>query len=251
MHGTLLQGKGRHKKRMDTVFLSIGALGMLIGAVSFAYLGTQAPQGTRHFYAITFVIALIAFLSYLVMATGGGVTLVGDRAFYYARYVDWVFTTPLLLLDLALLALARPGRNIGLIATIIGLDLFMILTGLWAGGTEGGGRYFLWFISTAAMIALLYLVVTRLFSAANTQSPAVQQVFKTLAILTVVLWSLYPIVWLLGTEGFGAVGLTFEVFLFLVLDLSAKIGFGFLLLTNRQALSDVSGGGAVKSSRVS
>lgn len=236
---------------MDTLFLSIGALGMLIGAVSFAYLGTQAPQGTRHFYAITFAIALIAFLAYLVMATGGGVTLVGDRAFYYARYVDWVFTTPLLLLDLALLALARPGRNIGLIVGIIVLDLFMILTGLWAGGTEGGGRYFLWLVSTIAMIALLYLVVTKLFAAASTQTPGVQQVFKTLAILTVVLWSLYPVVWLLGTEGFGAVGLTVEVFLFLVLDLSAKIGFGFLLLTNRQALGEISGGGSASSSRVS
>ncbi|WP_207956138.1 bacteriorhodopsin [Rubrobacter marinus] len=231
--------------------MSIGALGMLVGAVSFAYLGTQAPQGTRHFYAITFVIALIAFLSYLVMATGGGATLVGDRVFYYARYVDWVFTTPLLLLDLALLALARPGRNVGLIVGIIVLDLFMILTGLWAGATEGAGRYFLWFISTAAMVALLYLVVTRLFAAARTQSPGVQQVFRTLAILTVVLWSLYPIVWLLGTEGFGTVGITTEVALFLVLDLSAKIGFGFLLLTNRQALGEISSGGAARPARVS
>jgi bacteriorhodopsin len=222
---------------------------MLAGAVSFAYLGTRAPQGTRHFYAITFVIALIAFLSYTVMATGGGVTQVGERTFYYARYVDWVFTTPLLLLDLALLALARPGRSIGLISGIIALDVFMILTGLWAGGTEGSGRYFLWFISTAAMVALLYLVVTRLLAAARTQTPRVQQVFRTLAVLTVVLWSLYPIVWLLGTEGFGAVGVTAEVALFLVLDLLAKIGFGFLLLTNRQALSEISGG-SVAASRV-
>jgi len=231
---------------MATVFLSIGALGMLIGAVSFAYLGTQAPQGTRHFYAITFLIALIAGISYFVMATGGGLTLVGDRAFYYARYVDWIFTTPLLLIDLALLALARPGRNLGLIGALVGLDLVMILTGLWAGGTAGGGRYVLWFISTAAMVALLYLVVTRLFAAARTQSPAVQQIFRTLAVLTVVLWSLYPIVWLLGTEGFGAVGLTIEIALFLVLDLAAKIGFGFLLLTNRQALSEISGGSVAR-----
>lgn len=236
---------------METVLLSIGALGMLGGAASFAYLGTQSPPGTRHFYAITFFIALIAFISYLVMATGGGATLVGDRLFYYARYVDWLFTTPLLLLDLALLALARPGRNVGLISGIIALDVFMILTGLWAGATEGAGRYLLWFISTVAMIALLYLVVTRLFAAARTQSPGVQQIFKTLAVLTVFLWSLYPIVWLLGTEGFGAVGLTVEVFLFLVLDLLAKIGFGFLLLTNRQALGEISGGGAARPSRVS
>jgi bacteriorhodopsin len=60
----------------------------------------------------------------------------------------------------------------------------------------------------------------------------------------VVLWSLYPIVWLLGTEGFGAVGTGTEVFLFLILDFLAKIAFGILLLTNRQALTEATGGGA-------
>jgi bacteriorhodopsin len=60
----------------------------------------------------------------------------------------------------------------------------------------------------------------------------------------VILWSLYPVVWVIGTEGVGAVGVSTEVFLFLVLDLLAKVGFGFLLLTNRQALSDVASGAA-------
>ena len=42
--------------------------------------------------------------------------------------------------------------------------------------------------------------------------------------------------WLLGTEGFNAVDSTLEAFLFLILDFFTKIGFGFLLLTNRQTL---------------
>lgn len=74
--------------------------------------------------------------------------------------------------------------------------------------------------------------------------------FRTLAYLTMTLWSLYPVVWLLGTEGFGAVGSATEVFLFLVLDLLAKIGFGFLLLTNRQAIADAAGGGQPQPGRV-
>ncbi len=69
--------------------------------------------------------------------------------------------------------------------------------------------------------------------------------------MTIVLWSLYPIVWLLGTEGFNTVGSTVEVFLFLILDFLAKIGFGFLLLTNRQALGEAAGGGGqAQTSRV-
>ena len=140
----------------------------------------------------------------------------------------------------------------GFVAGLIALDVFMILTGLLAGYRSSESSRIFWFVvSTVAMIVLLYLIATRLFSEAARQGGAAQQVFRTLAYLTLVLWSLYPVVWLLGTEGFGTVGSTTEVFLFLVLDILAKIGFGFLLLTNREALSQASGGGgAAQASRV-
>ena len=73
---------------------------------------------------------------------------------------------------------------------------------------------------------------------------------RNLALLATVLWSLYPVVWLLGTEGFNAVGSTLEVFLFLLLDLFVKIGFGFLLLTNRQALGEAVGRNQAYTSKV-
>jgi bacteriorhodopsin len=232
---------------METVWLVTGTIGMGLSTIIFALLGIRAPEGSRYFFVITALITLIAFVSYLTMATGQGDTQVGDRTFYYFRYIDWVFTTPLLLLDLALLALANWRRNVGLIATLIGLDLFMILTGLWAGATVNPvGRTILFLISTASMIVLLYLVVTRLFAEAAGRSSAVQQILRILALLTVILWSLYPVVWVIGTEGVGAVGESTEVFLFLVLDLLAKVGFGFLLLTNRKALSDIGSAGAAK-----
>ena len=237
---------------METFLLWIGVLGFLAATVYFIFLTSQAPPGSRHFFIITAVITGVAAFSYLMMATGAGATLIdGDRIFYWFRYVDWLITTPLLLLDLALLALASVQRDLRLVVTLIVLDVIMILTGLLAGSRESGfGRGFWFLVSTAAMIALLYLVWTRLFASATNQPQSVQTIFRTLALLTVVLWSLYPIVWLLGTEGFGAVGSTTEVLLFLILDFLAKIGFGFLLLTNRQALSDVGAVQAAPSSRV-
>ena len=73
---------------------------------------------------------------------------------------------------------------------------------------------------------------------------------RNLALLAIVLWSLYPVVWLLGTEGFNAVGSTLEAFLFLILDFFAKIGFGVLLLTNRQALGEAVGRNQAYTSKV-
>jgi bacteriorhodopsin len=239
---------------METLLLIVGTLGMGLGTAYFAYLGTQSPEGGRYFYWITAAITGVAFVSYLAMATGAGSTILDDgREFYYFRYIDWLITTPLLLLDLALLALARPGRNTGLIAGIIGLDILMILTGLVAGSSTSAFVTTVFFIiSTAALVGVLYLVYTRLFVAARTQSPNVARIFNTLALLTIVLWSLYPVVFLLGTEGFRALPQGGEIFLFLILDLLAKVGFGFLLLSNRQAIGEVGGGGqSARQSRVS
>jgi bacteriorhodopsin len=237
---------------METLWLTLGTISFIAATVFFIFLMTRAPAGSRHFFIITAVITGVAAFFYLTMTTGGTASNVEGRIFYWGRYIDWVITTPLLLLDLALLALPNWRRNAGLIAGLIGLDVFMILTGLLAGSSTSEFARGFWFIvSTAAMIVLLYLVYTRLFAAAQNQPGSVQGVFRTLALLTIVLWSLYPIVWLLGTEGLSAVSSTVEVFLFLILDISAKIGFGFLLLTNREALGQAGGGGgAAQASRV-
>jgi bacteriorhodopsin len=60
--------------------------------------------------------------------------------------------------------------------------------------------------------------------------------FNQLAVILAVLWTIYPILWLLGTEGFNVIGITGEVATFAIIDLIAKVGFGFLLLSNRKVL---------------
>lgn len=236
---------------MQTVWLILGTLIMGLSTAYFVYRGAQV-QGAQYFYWITAVITGVAFISYLTMATGAGSTVLEDgRQFYYFRYIDWLITTPLLLLDLALLALARPDRNVGLIAGLLGLDVFMVLTGLIAGSSTNAFFTVVFFIiSTAALVGVLYLLYTRFFTAARSQSQNVAGIFNTLAVLTIVLWSLYPIVFLLGTEGFRAVDQGWEIFLFLILDVLAKVGFGFVLLSNHQTLQEVGGGEGVQASRV-
>jgi bacteriorhodopsin len=53
----------------------------------------------------------VAAFFYLTMTTGATAGLVEGRIFYWGRYIDWVIATPLLLLDLALLALPNWRRN--------------------------------------------------------------------------------------------------------------------------------------------
>ena len=227
--------------RPETLWLGIGTLFMLMGTFYFLVKGWGVTdEEAREYYAITILVPGIASAAYLSMFFGIGLTEVevagrGMLDIYYARYADWLFTTPLLLLDLALLA--KVDRVT--IGTLIGVDALMIVTGLVGALSETMlARYTWWLISTIAMIVVLYFLATSLRSAAKQRSEEVQSTFNTLTVLTLVLWTAYPILWILGTEGAGVVGLGVETLAFMVLDVSAKVGFGLILLRSRAILGD-------------
>ena len=58
-------------------------------------------------------------MAYFAMLSGQGWTAIaGCRQFFYARYVDWAIITPLIILELGLIAGAEPSA----IASAIGAD---------------------------------------------------------------------------------------------------------------------------------
>ena len=228
--------------RPETLWLGIGTLLMLIGTFYFIARGWGVTdKEAREYYAITILVPGIASAAYLSMFFGIGLTTVEVAGMaepleiYYARYADWLFTTPLLLLDLALLA--KVDRVT--IGTLIGVDALMIVTGLIGALSKTPlARYSWWLFSTIAFLFVLYYLLTSLRSAAKQRSAEVQSTFNTLTALVAVLWTAYPILWIVGTEGAGVVGLGIETLAFMVLDVTAKVGFGFVLLRSRAILGD-------------
>ena len=220
----------------EGVWLALGTIGMLLGMLYFIQQGwgvTDPRQ--KEYYIITILIPGIAAASYLSMFFGFGLTeveLATGRVVdvYWARYADWLFTTPLLLLDIGLLA----GASKEDLGALIGLDAFMIVTGLV--GTLSKvvvARYAFWTMSTIAMIFVLYYLVSVLGEASAGTSEEAQSTFTTLRNIILVAWSLYPIAWLVGTEGLNLLGLYGETLIFMILDLFAKVGFGFVLIKSR------------------
>jgi len=234
--------------QLGRVSLWAGTALMTLGTMYFIWLGKDADESYREFFIITIFITAIAAANYLSMSLGFGVTEVtvtgnpfveGTQTLdvFWARYSDWLFTTPLLLLDLALLARA----DFDTIATLVGLDVFMILTGLAA--TLSGvwiNRIIWWAVSTGALIALLYILVGSLTRRSKEMGGDAASLFTTLRNIVIVLWLAYPVVWLVGTEGAGFIGLGSETAIFAVLDVAAKVGFGFVLLRSRDILEEVS-----------
>lgn len=122
------------------------------------------------FHIITAFITAFAAISYFAMATDDGNSLVSYvikevnhhvpntrhvvyRSVYWARYVDWSLTTPLLLLDLSFLA-GLNGAN--MVVTVVA-DVIMILTGLFAafGGNSDSQKW------GKLFIALRFLKLTQ------------------------------------------------------------------------------------------
>mmetsp|Transcript_34505 Transcript_34505/g.91077 ORF Transcript_34505/g.91077 Transcript_34505/m.91077 type:complete len:104 (+) Transcript_34505:658-969(+) len=56
------------------------------------------------------------------------------------------------------------------------------------------------------------------------------QGIKILVAITFISFCVYPIMWVLGSEGLSAVSLNFEVGLICLADLVSKIAFGFYLM---------------------
>ena len=245
----------------EQLWLWIGTIGMLLGTLYFVARGWNVEDRKRQeFYIVTIFITAIAFVNYLAMALGFGVvdvTVAGETLdIYWARYTDWLFTTPLLLLDLGLLA--RANRN--QLSALIGLDVLMIGTGALAtltgdfaepiGGdalvalAAGPQRLIWWGVSTALLLVLLYFLFGALSEQANSLGSDVGAKFAQLRNLIVFIWLVYPVWWLVGTEGLQLVSLNIETAGFMVLDLTAKVGFGFLLLSSRKVLDDVSAASA-------
>jgi len=108
---------------------------------------------------------------------------------YWARYVDWSITTPLLLLDLALLA-GLSGANI-LVAVFA--DLIMILTGLFAAFSDDEAQTWGWY--TIACIAYLVIVYQLGFNgrtAASGKDGKTKAFFTAICWYTLTVWIVYP-----------------------------------------------------------
>ncbi len=221
--------------RETIIVLWIVAAAMTIGLIAFS-ITTISARGKSKFFSSTFVIiTLIAALSYVAMASGLGSIGQADHVVLIARPIGWVFTTPLLLLDLALIALPRVHWRTPLIIFLLSADVTMIITGSISAFIRSNDRWG-WFGSgVAAFVVLLYLVV-QFMREAHQRDPQIARHFRVLSTCLIGLWICYPIVWALGTEGLGIISIFIETVLFGTLDVLATVGFGFILLSNPGAL---------------
>jgi len=146
------------------------------------------------------------------------------RQLFIARYVDWLFTTPLLLVDLAFLS----GMNGSNLVNVVVADVIMILTGMFAALGHSHKQKWGWYvIGWVSFATIIWNLATS--ARATAQRRGTQKLFVPLAVYTVVIWCAYPFIWAFA-EGSHRMSPDSEVLAYAILDILAKPVFGFWLL---------------------
>jgi len=167
-------------------------------------------------------ITMVTAIVYLVMATGHGYlqTCPDVKPLFYARYIEWFITTPLLLLVLSFAnAMTIESR-----CFIVFLDIAMIFSGFIGAAVSGIWTKWIFF----GFGILCMILIFSAFSLARegrdpTASTKYTGTVDAAFALLVLTWILYAVLWGL-TEGTGTFCRNTETVMYAVLDVVAKVG---------------------------
>ena len=194
---------------------------------------SRNPRGVPKWeYIVATAIPVWSGLAYLAMGYGLGTAEVAGQTTYWARYTDWVVTTPLLLVALWMTATTRTEKrpHVPTLLTIVIADVVMILCGLIADLSEGVTRYVYYGIGVAALVVVFATVWGPLRRVAA-HDPEVSDAYGKVAAYLSLFWVGYPLTWILGPSGVGVIGQAADTALFVLLPIFSKVGFSILDLS--------------------
>jgi len=216
--------------------LIIGFICMALSTLYF-YMMATAAKGSKFFETLTMLITGIASLAYLTMFSGAGRMWVEEvpgtiSPVYWGRYVDWILTTPLMLWD----CLALAGAEGDEILLAVGVDILMIAFGGIGAQTPSAQK---WIFFLCGMVCFGHVCMVLLkYMGVNKYGEDARELYNKVATMTIILWTLYPIVWVLA-EGARLVSPSLEACLYMIMDVSAKCVFGFVIVRGRGALEAI------------
>jgi bacteriorhodopsin len=150
------------------------------------------------------------------------------------RYVDWLLTVPLLLIEtVAVMALARSEQR-RLLYRLVPASALMILLGYPGEISSVTSTRAIWgFLSTLPFLYMLYVLFVELTKSIDRQPPEVRHTIKMLRISLVGLWGVYPIAYLFpifGGDFFGgANGFVLRQSGYSIADILAKAAYGLAI----------------------
>ena len=227
------------------------AIIMLAGGLLILATGKRRTQAEGLHTVLHGVVPIIAACSYLAMATGQGlVTLPTDvavaagqatptRVFYYARYIDWTFTTPLLLLSLGLTAMRHGPKRYGALVGAVLADLIMIITAFAFGASLQDWTKWTWFfVSCVSFLGVYYVIWKPQMEANAGERDDIQATYRREAAILSVVWLVYPVILAVAPDGLNVVSDGTSVLVIAITDIIAKVIYGYMSVKSDTAATD-------------
>ncbi|MCY6494010.1 bacteriorhodopsin [Leptolyngbya sp. GGD] len=219
-------------------------VGMSIGAIYFALLGRN-PRGLPKLeYFVATFIPIWSGLMYLLMVlptSGDGLELgkiaIAGQTTHFARYADWIVTTPLLLLSLSWTAMHRhQSKDWTLTFSLMATQVIVIVSGLIADLSDVPWVRYLWYsIGCVAFLIVLWGIWGPLRE--KTRGDAeLSSFYKGLTTFFTITWICYPLIWISGPSGLRLFDQNVDTFLFCLVPFFSKVVFSFLDLNGLRSL---------------
>ena len=217
------------------------AIAVMGAATAFFFLNrSQVAPAYRTAITISGVVTLVAMYHYLrIFASwdAGFSVLNGEIkptgiAFNDAyRYVDWLLTVPLLLVELILVMRLSPAETMAKATKLGALAALMVLLG-YPGeiSNDSGTRWLWWSLSMIPFLIILFDLFVGLKASIESQPLAARGLVNLARWVTVLSWCFYPAVFVLpmiGITGGNAVAAVQVGYT--VSDIVAKAMFGVLI----------------------
>jgi len=162
------------------------------------------------------------------------------------RYMDWLLTVPLLLIEI-LLVMKLDEATFSSKAWVLGVgSALMIVSGYYGELVIAGDltpRWVCWFLSMAFFLYIVYELLVGLSAAtASEADPAVAGKIKTAQVMTVISWCTYPVVYLFPMLGINAAHAVVAIQLgYCASDIISKCGVGLVIYQISYAKSQKEG----------
>ena len=208
----------------------IVSVAMFAATVFFLYEGMNVKSSWRVSLLVVGLVTLIATVHYYYMRELWVNT--GESPIVY-RYIDWLLTVPLQMIEFYLILIAA---GLAVSPSVFWRLLFgtlVMLLGGYAGENGWISAPMGFVIGMAGWVFIVFEIFKGESSVVATKNDSIKYAFRTMGLIVVVGWSIYPIGYIFGLLtpiiGLGTININFLHITYNLADFVNKILFGLII----------------------